>query len=429
MVMERVTATVRVCLALGLICEPVPMDNASPPGSDMFRLDNPVQHYAWGSRTAIPGLLGRSPTGAPWAELWMGAHARAPSIVVGDGRTLLEYIAADPGRALGREVAARSGGELPFLFKVLAAAEPLSLQAHPSLAQAEAGFAAEEAAGVPRDAPHRNYKDAHHKPELLCALEPFEALCGFRPVAETIALLQRLDVDALDDMLARLQAQPDANGLRVVFGELMRLPASQCATLVSAVVDAAQRVVEGPFAHECLWAVRLHAAYPGDAGVVGAMLLNLVHLAPGDAIFLPAGNLHAYLRGVGVELMASSDNVLRGGLTPKHVDVDALLDVLDFEPLAFAPLHPEDDGEEAVYRTPAPEFRLSRLQLSTPFEANAWGPEILLVIEGRCRAEDTHGSLALERGASAFVSPDRYRLVPEPEAVVFRAAVNDRSPC
>jgi mannose-6-phosphate isomerase len=390
----------------------------------MHRLENPVQHYAWGSRTVIPALLGQSPDARPWAELWMGAHPSAPSTVAGSGRTLLEYVAADPLALLGRDVADRFGGELPFLLKVLAAAQPLSLQAHPSAAQAQAGFAAEESAGIPRDAPHRHYKDPHAKPELLCALEPFEALCGFRPVHETLELLRRLDTDVLDDMRARLHDQPDARGLRAVFEALMRLPSPDKEGVVGAVVEAARLVGDGAFAREYAWTVRLHEAYPGDPGVVASLLLNLVGLAPGEAIHLAAGNLHAYLGGTGIEIMASSDNVLRGGLTPKHVDVDALLEVLDFEPLEVEPLRPEGDGPELVYATRAPEFRLSRLDLTGPLELSAWGPEILLVTEGRCRALDAAATLTLEQGSAAFTSPGSYRLVPEPEAVLFRATVN-----
>jgi mannose-6-phosphate isomerase len=366
-----------------------------------------------------PYTLGVEPDGTPWAELWMGAHPSAPSRVAESGRTLGEHIAIDPERALGREVARRFGGELPFLLKVLAAAGPLSLQAHPSAAQARAGFEAEEAAGVPRDAPHRNFKDPRHKPELLCALDPFEALCGFRPVEETLALLHALPTDALASMRATLSAKPDAQGLREVFTELMRLAAAPRVALVHDVVAAARRVVDGPFAHECAWAVRLDDRYSGDAGVVASLLLNFVTLAPGEAIFLPAGNLHAYLHGTGVELMANSDNVLRGGLTPKHVDVDALLSILDFTPMKFAPVRPIDDGVEAIYETPVEEFRLSRVR--TPFDAVASGPEILLVVEGRTKADH---ALVLDRGASAFVSPGAYHL--DPGAVVYRATVGTR---
>ena len=389
----------------------------------LHRLENPVQRYAWGSRTAIPQLLGRPPDGEPWAELWMGAHPRGASTLVDAGTTLDAWIARDPVRTLGPEVAARFGGELPFLLKVLAAAQPLSLQAHPSEAQARAGFAAEEAAGVPRDAPHRNFRDPHHKPELLCALEPFEALCGFRPVDDALALLDALPTSALDPVRVRLRARPDAEGVRAAFELLMRMPAEPRALLVESVVRAAREAAEGPFHDACAWVVRLHAAYATDPGVVASLLLSLVRLAPGEAIHLPAGNLHAYLHGAGIEIMASSDNVLRGGLTPKHVDVDALLRVLDFEPRACAPLRPDDDGVEAVYRTPASEFSLSRLRLDAPHESDAWGPEILLVVEGRCRAEDTDGSLVLDRGGSAFASPGRRRLVPDGTAVIFRASV------
>ncbi len=356
----------------------------------------------------------------------MGAHPRAASTIVDLGRTLDACVAHDPVRMLGPDVAARFRGELPFLMKVLAAAEPLSLQAHPSEGQAQAGFAAEDAAGVPRDAPHRNYRDRHHKPELLCALEPFEALCGFRPVAETLAIFDALGTTALDPLRVRLQAKPDARGLRDAFALLMRMADEPRALLVQSVVRAARRSANGPFHDACAWVVRLHDAYADDPGVVASLMLSLVRLAPGEAIFLPAGNLHAYLHGVGVEIMASSDNVLRGGLTPKHVDIDALLDVLDFEPRGCAPLLPDEEGVEAVYRTPAAEFRLSRLTLDAAFEHDAWGPEILLVVAGRCRAEHadgSDGSLVLERGESAFVSPGRHRLVPDGTAVIYRAVV------
>ena len=321
----------------------------------------------------------------------MGAHPRGPSALEG-GDTLADLIARDPAAALGPDVAARFG-ELPFLFKVLAADRPLSLQAHPSEEQARAGFAAEEAAGIPRDAPNRSFRDDNHKPELIVALEPFEALCGFKPEAQAQDLLQRLG-------LADLAARQRSDGTRDLVQHLLRERDG----------DLAARAVEraGGFADEpaCAWAVRLAAAYPGDPGVVVALLLNHVVLAPGEGLFLGAGNLHAYLRGVGLELMANSDNVLRGGLTPKHVDVDALLDVVDFRSRGVDPLRPAGDGPERTYDTPAPEFRLSRID--GPAMLTATGPEILLCTEGTVRAAD----LELRRGASAFTPPGDYEVTP-----------------
>ncbi|RMH76263.1 MAG: mannose-6-phosphate isomerase, class I, partial [Actinomyces sp.] len=301
-------------------------------------LDGVVRHYDWGSPEAIPRLCGLAPDGRPWAELWLGAHPSAPA-AVGPGRTPLDrLVAADPQGQLGPVVAERFG-TLPFLLKVLAAARPLSLQAHPTLDQARRGFAREEAAGIPVDAPHRSYRDRSHKPELICALTTFDALCGFRHPVRTLALLDELATGALDPVRAALADSPDAVGLSRVLRHLLELDAAEAATLVESVVAACAAADGSEFARERRTALRLAELYPGDAGVVTSLLLNRVTLRPGQALFLGAGNLHAYLGGVGVEIMANSDNVLRGGLTTKHVDVPALLEVVD-----TSPLEPEVQG-------------------------------------------------------------------------------------
>ncbi|MFY0576360.1 mannose-6-phosphate isomerase, class I [Cystobacter fuscus] len=395
----------------------------------MHLLDNVIQPYAWGSRTALAELLGQpAPSATTQAELWMGAHPGGPSRVGRDGasRTLLELIRSAPERELGEGVTRRFGAELPFLFKVLAAETPLSLQTHPSLAQAREGFARENAQAIPLSAPHRNYKDANHKPELTCALTPFEALCGFRRVDEMLALFDALGVAALEPLLAPLRASPDARGVSRLFEALMTFPSERRASLVAGVVDAcaAGLVRPGPFHAEWRQAVRLGSLYPGDPGVVAALMLNLVRLRPGEAIYLPAGNLHAYLGGVAVELMANSDNVLRGGCTPKHVDVPELLRVLDFRcgPVDVLVALAREDGE-AVYPTPSEEFRLSRFQLrpgavSRPARR---GPEILLCAEGSARLSLPGETLALPRGASVFVSAADGAYSLEGEGLVFRA--------
>ncbi|WNG17014.1 mannose-6-phosphate isomerase, class I [Cystobacter fuscus] len=395
----------------------------------MHLLDNVIQPYAWGSRTALAELLGQpAPSATTQAELWMGAHPGGPSRVGREGasRTLLELIRSAPERELGEAVTRRFGAELPFLFKVLAAETPLSLQTHPSLAQAREGFARENAQGIPLSAPHRNYKDANHKPELTCALTPFEALCGFRRVDETLALFDALGVAALEPLLAPLRASPDARGVSRMFEALMTFPSERRASLVAGVVDAcaAGLARPGPFHAEWRQAVRLGSLYPGDPGVVAALMLNLVRLRPGEAIYLPAGNLHAYLGGVAVELMANSDNVLRGGCTPKHVDVPELLRVLDFRcgPVDVLVARPHEEGE-AVYPTPSEEFRLSRFQLrpgavSRPARR---GPEILLCAEGSARLSLPGETLALPRGASVFVSAADGAYSLEGEGLVFRA--------
>lgn len=396
----------------------------------MDLLDNVIQRYAWGSHTALADLMGRpAPSPTPEAELWMGAHPGAPSRVRRGGAeaSLLDVLRAAPERELGERLTRRFGAELPFLLKVLAAGTPLSLQTHPSLAQAREGFARENAQGVPLGAPHRNYKDAHHKPELLCALTPFDALCGFRRADETLELFDALEVPALEELLAPLRESTDAAGVRRMFEALMTLPRAERGPLVGMTVAAcAQRASRSaPYAEEMRWAVRLAELYPGDPGVLGALMLNLVRLAPGEAIYLPAGNLHAYLEGVGVEIMANSDNVLRGGCTPKHVDVPELLRVLDFRCGPIPPMRATAaaPGGEEVYATPTDEFRLSRFTLSAGASARPErrGAEILLVIEGQARLGAGGQTLELARGASAFVSAADPSYTLEGEGVVYRA--------
>ena len=326
----------------------------------MQHLDGIVQHYAWGSASALPDLLGVARDGEPWAELWLGAHPSAPSRLA-DGRPLDAAIAADPVGWLGAASVARFGPRLPFLLKVLAAGQPLSLQAHPTEAQAIAGFARENDLGIPLDAPERVYKDPHHKPELICALTPFDALCGFRPLDATAELLQVLagrgahGLAPFAALLADAGADP-AGALGYTVGSLLTMPAGDQRLLVDTTA-AACAAAEGPDPFATSWMVRLAERYPGDVGAVVSLLLNGVRLAPGEAIALEAGNLHAYLEGTGIEIMANSDNVLRGGLTPKHIDVPELLRVVDFTPLADPVVRQAADGS---YPTRAPEFRLTR---------------------------------------------------------------------
>lgn len=379
----------------------------------MLRLKNPVQPYAWGSPTAIPALLGVEPTGAPQAELWLGAHPSAPSEVVGDGG-LDAVIARAPAALLGDAVVTRFGPGLPFLLKVLAAAQPLSLQAHPSLAQAQAGFAREDAAQVPRAAAHRNYKDANHKPELICALGPFHALCGFRRVADSVALFRALGLPLADRL--------ERDGLEATFAHVMTRSEAERKALAASVAEACAARAPGGFEAECAWGVKLAKQYPGDVGLVGALLLNLVTLQDGEALYLPAGNLHAYLEGVGVELMANSDNVLRGGLTPKHVDVPELLSVLSFEDGPAKVLTPVG-APEAVYETPAPEFRLSRIDVVRPVTLPRRGPEVLLVTRGDVEVACGGEVLDLAQGESVFVGADEGALELDGEGRVFRATV------
>ncbi|GHG77035.1 mannose-6-phosphate isomerase, class I [Streptomyces griseocarneus] len=397
----------------------------------MDRLVNPVRPYAWGSTTAIPELLGTPPTGEPQAELWMGAHPAAPSRVDrGAGPVALgDVIAADPEGELGAATAQRFGPGLPFLLKLLAAADPLSLQVHPDLGQATAGFAEEEARGVPRDAAHRNYKDANHKPELICALTPFDGLCGFRAPDATAELLAALGVDSLKPYADLLHAHPESAALREMLTAVLSAERTAMAETVTAAAHAAERLAAGDHPHRAAYAAYASIArhYPGDPGVIAAMLLNHVRLQPGEALYLGAGVPHAYLEGLGVEIMANSDNVLRCGLTPKHVDVPELLRVVRFEATEPRVLRPEADPDGAeVYETPVEEFRLSRYALaagSEPHRLDARTPQILLCVAGRARLRGEDGTeLTLGRGESAYVRAGE-RVTADGEGALFRASV------
>lgn len=381
----------------------------------MDRLDNTIRPYAWGSTTAIPRLLGVEPTGQPQAEMWMGAHPGAPSRTARG--TLAEVIGADPERELGARAVARFGPTLPFLLKILAAGAPLSLQVHPDRAQAEAGYADEERRGVPVDAPHRNYKDANHKPELICALSEFDGLCGFRAPDRAAELLAGLGVDSLKPYADLLHARPEDAALREVLTAVLGADREDMAHTVTEAAAACERL-GGDYAPYA--AIARH--HPGDPGVIAAMLLNHVRLQPGEALFLGAGVPHAYLSGLGVEIMANSDNVLRCGLTPKHVDVPELLRIVRFEPADPGVLRPEagPDGEE-VYETPIDEFRLSRYVLSEGGAARDLtrpAPQILLCTDGTVRA----GELELTPGQSVFV-PAGERAEATGAGTLFRATV------
>ncbi|MER6349890.1 mannose-6-phosphate isomerase, class I [Streptomyces sp. NPDC001595] len=381
----------------------------------MDPLDNTVRPYAWGSTTAIPQLLGVEPTGEPQAEMWMGAHPGAPSRT--PRGTLVEVVAADPERELGRPAVDKFGPRLPFLLKLLAAGAPLSLQVHPDLAQAKEGYEDEERRGVPIDAPHRNYKDANHKPELICALTEFDGLCGFRDPARTADLLAGLGVDSLKPYVDLLHAHPEEAALREVLTAVLTADREEMARTVAEATAACTRLggAYAPYAD-----IAHH--YPGDPGVIAAMLLNHVRLQPGEALFLGAGIPHAYLSGLGVEIMANSDNVLRCGLTPKHVDVPELLRVVRFQPNDPGVLRPEasPDGEE-VYETPIDEFRLSRFTLppgGASHDLTRPTPQILLCTAGVVRA----GEHELRPGRSVFV-PAGEKAEVSGSGTVFRATV------
>ncbi|WP_203782166.1 mannose-6-phosphate isomerase, class I [Paractinoplanes rishiriensis] len=380
----------------------------------MYQLTGAIRPYAWGSRTVIADLQGRpSPSDAPEAELWLGAHPGDPSTVAApDGPVSLDaLIAGDPPAHLGAEVAGTFGARLPYLLKILAAEAPLSLQAHPDPDYAREAWARQQAdPTLPR-----NYTDAHHKPEMLVALTPFEALCGFRAPHLAADDIEAMGIASLTPVVKALRD----SDLRTAVELLLSWPAGDRTALVEAVVAAGTSRL----------AVDLAAHYPGDPGVLVALLLNHVRLKPGEAIWMPAGNLHAYLRGAGIELMAASDNVLRGGLTPKRVDVEELLKVLRFEVLDDPLLHSEEVAPGVqTWRVPVPDFVLYRITLDgtrPPTEVPAAGPRVIVATAGDVFVgEAVDGTpVELTPGRAAYAPAEAGRIKLAGSGVAFVAAV------
>jgi mannose-6-phosphate isomerase len=416
----------------------------------VYILENTIQKYSWGSPETIPTLLGfPNPDHEPFAELWLGAHPKAPSKLVAPGadgpRDLAALIAADPDKFLGARSVRAFGPRLPYLFKLLAIEKPLSIQAHPSLEQAIEGFARENAAGIPLDAPNRNYRDDNHKPEIVCAVTPFRALCGFREAAKIVYLMRAFIPSFLKpqvDVLEAAEPEGRSAALAQFFDRLMttdegtrrRVLKSACAKARDFVVsDVGIQDVAGlddligcdPNTLAARTLLRLSEEYPDDIGVLAPLYMNIVSLAPGEALFLPAGVLHAYLSGTGIELMANSDNVLRGGLTPKYVDVKELLSVLSFEsaPPNYAIKNPTAPGVIS-YRTKADEFELSRITLDGELSFPVKGPEILLCLSGspELRTGD-EAPIPLGTGASVFIGADIPNYLLRGRGEIYRATL------
>ncbi len=396
----------------------------------LLPIANSPRPYAWGSQGQISTLLGLTPTGDAEAELWLGAHPGSPSVILDPARAggaadLAAWFASAPEQALAgegdspllRDVVSGQP-RMPYLLKVLAAGAPLSIQAHPTMAQAIAGFQREAAAGVPIDAGHRNYKDAYHKPEMIVAVsETFDALSGLRDPGESRALLDLL-AERLSDF-ARVSTAASYAGLQAgadlapILGKVLRMQGSdEAASLVAALAEAAAGILAdgdpGRWRLELETIVDLAERYPGDAGVLVAMLLNRVRLRAGEALYLGAGNLHAYLSGLGIELMASSDNVLRGGLTPKHIDVPELLAVADPSPVPVPMLTPEPLADNAVvFAPPVADFRL--VQITGPVDGLevdlAGGPGIALIIDGAFQITGASESGDYHRGEALYATP------------------------
>jgi mannose-6-phosphate isomerase class I len=387
-----------------------------------LRLRGAIQHYEWGGVRFIPELLGqRNDSGRPFAELWFGAHPKASSEVELEGRWigLDRLIAQAPEAVLGRSASRCFGGRLPFLLKILDARSMLSIQVHPSLRQARAGFARENAAGIPLEAPERNYRDDNHKPEVQVALSEFWLLHGFRPleeIAATLAALPELG-QVFPHFTVRLRRCGARKGarrrlLRELYGRILSLPQGTVDALLGPLLARLERKGSLDKSLPEYWLLQASRLFPlagggCDRGLLSFFLLNLVHLYPGQGSFQPAGTPHAYLEGVNVELMANSDNVLRGGLTSKRVDAAELLRTLSFESgkpqvLEARPV----SATEGLYATPARELRLSRIEVS-PGQPHRCGPghgaDCLIVLEGETELRSADRALILMRGAAALV--------------------------
>ncbi len=369
----------------------------------MQKLINSVQNYAWGSKTALTDLYGiANPDNLPMAELWMGAHPKSSSKIEGAHgvRSLREVIDADKNTLLGTQVADRFG-ELPFLFKVLCADQPLSIQVHPNKQASEAGFAKENAAGIPLDAAERNYKDPNHKPELVFALTPFLAMNAFREFSEIVSLLQ--PVAGAHSAIAHFLEKTDAERLSHLFASLLNMQGEEKSRAL-AVLKAALNSQQG----EPWQTIRVISEfYPDDSGLFSPLLLNVVKLEPGEAMFLFAETPHAYLKGVALEVMANSDNVLRAGLTPKYIDIPELVANVKFvaKPAAELLTQPVKNGAELDFPIPVEDFAFSLHELSSAESALAQqSAAILFCVEGEAVVSKGDERLVLKPGESAFIA-------------------------
>lgn len=406
--------------------------------NNLHRIAGVERHYEWGSPTAIPQFLGQVPDGTPVAEVWFGAHPGAPApLLLLDGATpppgaptqLEGFVAADRDGVLGEDVAGRFGGKMPFLLKLIAPDRALSLQVHPDLERAGQRFEDEEAAGIPLDSPQRNYRDSNHKPELLFALTTVQAMCGFRAPRRAAELLRGLDTPLSDSLYRHLRAHPNADGVREAFSSLLTYSSRPAPEDVAAVAAAcARRLAEGsPSPRVDKTVVRLAEQHPGDPGVVASMLLNPVTLNPGESLFVPAGTVHAYLSGLGVEIMASSDNVLRAGLTAKPIDVPEMLQAVNWVAAPPIRIAPERAGPATLmFYAPVDDFELG-VSTVTPELGEVPIPgrsvRVILCIAGRVRVRSGEYGAELVPGEALVVRADDPRPHLAGEGVVVQAGV------
>jgi mannose-6-phosphate isomerase len=401
-----------------------------------------TRDYAWGSTSLIPRFLGTPADGRPQAELWVGAHPGDPALLP-DGTRLDDHIRDHADVALGGRAHEAFGPRLPYLMKALAAAEPLSLQVHPTSQRAALGFELENQAGIPVGAPERSYQDSFHKPEMIVAITRFEGMAGFRDVEKTVRILRLLEHPWADRVAKELETAPPFQALHTVVSEILDQGGEGLEQLVGEIAAAATVAEErGHHAFRTSGRMYLDRAsverestrlfaqtaslarkYPADPGVLVTLLLNHVVLSPGEAMFLDAGVVHAYSSGFGVEIMASSDNVVRAGLTPKHVDVDELLHIANFTPMPAPLWEPTAvSANTLTYRPPVAEFELT-IAREPGDRLPAAGPRTALCLDGEVVVTSAHARHDLRRGQTLFVPHADGPIALEGEGVVAVASV------
>jgi mannose-6-phosphate isomerase len=394
----------------------------------IYKLKNSIQHYPWGSINDIPELLGiPNPEQKPMAELWLGAHPKAPSLVLKDDdiQPLDDFIENNSPLVLGDDISNNYGTQLPFLFKVLASQNALALQVHPTVEQAQKGFERENVLGIALDSPQRNYLDRNHKPELICALRPFWVLAGFRDLESIRSELRKLHITTIEKEDSGVEDLQKQSALKQLFESILLMEQEKKQTVIDEVVNKVSGLNEDRYK----WIMELNTQYPGDIGVISPLFLNLFKLQPGQALYLKEGMVHAYLDGVGMELMSNSDNVVRGGLTVRHIDIEEFLSLINYDLSSVEPLDPEEEKKGVdVYRTPALDFQLTRLRIDrhTPYIApKKRSVEIAICLDGYATLYwgDVENSVDVKKGDSFLVPAKAPAYSIRGEGVFFKAHV------
>ena len=392
----------------------------------LLKIEGVVQNYAWGGTQYIPNLIGKEPTGEKCAEYWMGAHDKAPATIISTGQTFNKYIAANSQNLLGSAVF-DAFGKLPFLFKVLDVNDMLSIQVHPTKKEAEKGFAHENELGIPLSAPHRNYKDDNHKPEIMVALGEFWLLHGFMPESDLIKTLE--DTPELSHMVDVFKT----SGYKGLYQHVMEESADETNKVLQPLIDRVLPLYKAGSLDKTspdYWAAKAFLTFCPegdlDKGIYSIYFFNIVKVNAGEAVFQDAGVHHAYMEGQNMELMANSDNVLRGGLTPKHVDVPELLKHVAFEETIPNILtgDEQEDGLERIYKSPAPDFELSKITLKpdSTYKSTANTVEIVIILQGKVRATCSSEKLELSKGEVFSVSAgDQYKLEADEDSILYKA--------